>query len=452
MKIEITLSYKQSEFDKTVEEYDNSFYGGGKGGGKSGGLRRVMIKRRMMYPGTTGVIFRRTYPELYENHISKILIEFPQLEPYYVRQFKEIQFPNGSVLKFRYCAKEVDLENQRGQEYDDLGIEEAGQWPEKWLLTIKQANRTSKSGYKAKFICTGNPGGIGHKALKRLFITQDHSEEEAAESWAYVQALVDDNPWLMKDGGKYKRTLQMEKNPQLRSAYLEANWDIAAGQFFDTFRREIHVCKPFNIPTHWRKFGAYDHGFNHPAAFYWFATDEDGVVYVYREYVQAGRNVEQICSDLLEHKDTVRLQEIAAGHDCWAERGNGPNIAENFYTYSNGQIILQKAAISRVTGATQIRNYLHHEENKPPRVQIFDTCKVLIEVLPQLTHDPNNAEDVLKVDAVDGDVFSGDDSYDAFRYGMMTRPQAAKPVPEQLDAYQAKLRRRRGRTLKWQSM
>jgi hypothetical protein len=47
--------------------------------------------------------------------------------------------------------------------------------------------------------------------------------------------------------------------------------------------------------------------------------------------------------------------------------------------------------------------------------------------------DPDHVEDVLKVDAVDGDVMTGDDPYDMFRYGLMTRPtlsEAPKPSPQ----------------------
>lgn len=39
-----------------------------------------------------------------------------------------------------------------------------------------------------------------------------------------------------------------------------------------------------------------------------------------------------------------------------------------------------------------------------------------------MIHDPDRVEDVLKVDATDGDPMSGDDAYDMIRYGLMSRP------------------------------
>ncbi len=39
-----------------------------------------------------------------------------------------------------------------------------------------------------------------------------------------------------------------------------------------------------------------------------------------------------------------------------------------------------------------------------------------------MIHDPDRVEDVLKVDATEGDPLSGDDAYDMVRYGLMSRP------------------------------
>lgn len=39
-----------------------------------------------------------------------------------------------------------------------------------------------------------------------------------------------------------------------------------------------------------------------------------------------------------------------------------------------------------------------------------------------MIHDPDRPEDVLKVDASEGDPMSGDDSYDMIRYALMSRP------------------------------
>jgi hypothetical protein len=49
-----------------------------------------------------------------------------------------------------------------------------------------------------------------------------------------------------------------------------------------------------------------------------------------------------------------------------------------------------------------------------------------------MMHDPDNVEDVLKVDANNGDPLSGDDAYDMIRYGLMSRPAISDPIVPRL--------------------
>ena len=64
MHLKIHLQPKQKQFYDSIEEYPVTLFGGAKGGGKSAGLRRILLQRRFKYNGSTGVIFRKTYPEL----------------------------------------------------------------------------------------------------------------------------------------------------------------------------------------------------------------------------------------------------------------------------------------------------------------------------------------------------------------------------------------------------
>ena len=61
--------------------------------------------------------------------------------------------------------------------------------------------------------------------------------------------------------------------------------------------------------------------------------------------------------------------------------------------------------------------------NRPavrPSLYIHERCARLIECLPNLQHDPNRPEDVLKVDC-DEDGLGGDDTADALRYLVNTQ-------------------------------
>ena len=438
IELKIYLQPKQRKFLETIEKTPVTFYGGAKGGGKSKGIRDILLLRRMKYPGTHAGLFRRTYKELEGNHIRPIFKEYPVLRDFWNESKKLLTLPNKSTLEFCHCESEKDVELYQGREFEDLGIEEAGQWTEQMFRTLYGSNRSATMGFKPRTMLTGNPGGVGHAWLKRIFIERRFNERERPQDYAFIQALVDDNPALIKNDPEYVRKLDSEPNEALRKAYRYGDWDIFAGQFFGEIRREVHFIKPFTIPKHWMRFGAYDFGFNHPAAFGWFAVDEDGNVYLYREFVRAKLRVDEFAKRINEFEDTKLLNPIVAGWDCWAQKnvisknnGSAPTVAEEFATHD---INLTRAEIDRIQGASQVRSYLAWQKKNAdgsdglPRFYIFQTCPITFDHLTRMQHDPDRLEDVLKIDANEGDPMSGDDAYDMCRYGLMSRPMITEPL------------------------
>lgn len=433
--LKISLQPKQRQFLDTIDEKPVTFFGGAKGGGKSHGLREIMLLRRFKYPGSHAGLFRKTLPELEGNHIRPMFEKYPVLKNYWNSQKKLLTLPNASTIEFCYCAHDKDVDLYQGREFHDLGIDEAGQWKEKTFRTLQGSNRSSKAGIKPRTMLTGNPGGEGHAWLKRLFIERRFNERERPDDYAFIKSLVDDNPALLENDPDYVHRLNSEPNEVLRKAYRFGDWDIFAGQFFSEIRRDIHFIEPFPIPAHWTRFGAYDFGFNHPAAFGWFAVDEDGNVYMYREFVKAQLRVDQFATRLLEWEDTKFLSPVIAGLDCWAKKSSmvvdqaAPTVAEEF---SNQGIEISRAAVDRIQGANNLRKYLAWQDlpsgRTEPRLFIFNTCPTTFECLSRMQHDPDRIEDVLKQDATEGDVLTGDDPYDMIRYGLMSRPLDSEPI------------------------
>ena len=437
LEIKIALQPKQKQFLKAIEQTPVTFYGGAKGGGKSKGVQLIMLLRRFQSPGSTGAIFRRTFPELEGNHIRPLFQAYPSLREYYNESKKLLSFPNGSTLQFCHCQNEADVDLYQGREFHDLTIDEVGQWTEPMFRKLQGSNRSSLPGVSARSILTGNPGGIGHGWLKRLFIERRFNERERAGDYTFIQALVDDNQALIENDPDYVHRLESEPNEALRKAYRYGDWDIFAGQFFQEISKEVHLIRPFEIPPHWNRFGAYDYGYNHPAAFGWFANDEDGNTYLYREFIRAGLRVDQFAQYLNKFSDTGSLYPTVAGHDCWTQKSTlrddkqPPTVAEEFLTHG---IQLSRAVIDRIQGAAHLRSYLSWKgrPGNKPRFYIFDTCPVSFDTLSRMIHDPDRAEDVLKVDATEGDALSGDDAYDMVRYGLMSRPMISDPVVAKL--------------------
>lgn len=437
IELKIALQPKQQLFRKAMDEFPVTFYGGAKGGGKSHGMRNIFLLRRVEQPGTAGGIFRKSYPELEANHIRPLFAQFPALREYWNDSKKILTLPNKSILEFCYCKNEADVDLHQGREYDDLGIEEAGQWTPTMITRLRGSNRTSKPGVKPRTALTGNPGGIGHGYLKRIFIDRRFQDRERPSDYHFIQALVDDNKALLDNDPDYVHRLDSEPNEALRRAFRYGDWNIFAGQFFQEISKDVHLIKPFQIPPHWNRFGAYDYGYNHPAAFGWFANDEDGNTYLYREFIKAGVRVDQFAEFVNRFPDTGSLYPIVAGHDCWTQKSTlrddkqPPTVAEQFLTHG---IQLSRAVIDRIQGAAQLRDYLAWQgrPNNKPRFYIFDNCPVAFDTISRMIHDPDRVEDVLKVDATEGDPLSGDDAYDMVRYGLMSRPTITDPIVPKL--------------------
>ncbi|MGB9880385.1 MAG: terminase large subunit domain-containing protein, partial [Anaerolineae bacterium] len=89
---------------------------------------------------------------------------------------------------------------------------------------------------------------------------------------------------------------------------------------FLEFSRDIHVVKPFELPPWWRRWLANDPGYADHFAWYWFAADQDGNVYVYREYTNAdGERVpySEQAAKVVELSEGEQLDFCVTGMDAW---------------------------------------------------------------------------------------------------------------------------------------
>ena len=122
MNLTIRLQPKQSQLLELWNDpkLTRIGFGGARGGAKSGGGRRCMILRRLQYANTTGLILRRTYPELYKSHIIKTFEEFPIMREWWNEQRKEFQFPNGSRLFMGSAEHEKDMAAFYSAEFADI--------------------------------------------------------------------------------------------------------------------------------------------------------------------------------------------------------------------------------------------------------------------------------------------------------------------------------------------
>jgi phage terminase large subunit len=424
----IVLQPKQLQFAAACAMCDHEDgpteigFGGARGGGKSHAGLAVLAVDCLRYAGLTCLLLRKVGKANRENFNElrlKVLRGVPT-------QWKVAEgillFQNGSKIVLGHFQNESDIDAYLGLEYDVILVEEATTLASSKYRAVRTCNRSSKPGWRPRMYSTTNPGGVGHAWYKARFIAP--SQKGSEKDTRFVPSTVDDNRCVNRE---YRANLDTLTGWQKR-AWLYGDWDIAAGQFFTQFRRDVHVLPAKEMPTpikgiH-RLWGALDYGYTHFTTFYPM-LGHDGDVYVLDEHAERrmlpSRHCEGIHALLGRHKmEASDLSPIVAGHDVFAQKGdeNAKTIADQ---YAEGGIHLVKAKIDRITGASEILRRLGEPDGDPairPTVYISERCARLIECLPILEHDPHRPEDVLKVDT-DDDGIGGDDPYDAFRYGLM---------------------------------
>lgn len=211
-------------------------------------------------------------------------------------------------------------------------------------------------------------------------------------------------------------------------------WVGAEGQFFEQWDEQVHTIAPFPIPGDWPIWGAFDYGFSHNTAFGLY-TKHDGTVYKIGEHVQHkwlpsqhAQAMDSLCERVGVPRS--RIRRVVAGLDVFQSKGDehGKTIADQYRLLG---WTFQPAAVDRITGAMELQTRLGNAEaGLVPTFQVFSTCVRTIATIPNMVHDPNRPEDVLKVDA-DSDGRGGDDCYDETRYGLMAeriRPSGADLV------------------------
>ena len=436
---------KQALFLTDTHKYIG--FGGARGGGKSWAVRVKAVLLCLNYPGIKVMIIRRTYPELQENHIIPLCEmlhchaeDRTQRVASYNDSKKHITFPNGSRILFRYCDNEKDADRFQGTEVDVLFVDEAPHQSEEKMDKLSACVR-GVNGFPKRIYYTCNPGGVGHAWVKRLFVDRQYKPGENPDDYSFIRSLVRDNLALMQSDPEYVRKLEALP-PKLRKAWLDGDWDIYEGQFFEEFadrpehyidRQWTHVIEPFEIPDGWRIYRSFDWGYAKPFSCAWWAVDYDGVVYRILELYGCTDTPnegvkwtpERVFAEIhrieTEHR-WLRGKTIQGVADpaIW-DAETGESIADVATRY---RVYFDKGDHARLPGWMQVHYRLYFDDNGYPMMYVFKNCKAFIRTMPLLQYDEHRVEDL--------DTDGEDHVADEVRYFLMTRPIKPRkaPLPE----------------------
>lgn len=392
-------------------------YGGARGGGKSWAVRATAIRNCLQYPKYRALILRRTIPELQENHIEPLKEMLDGIATY--SESKRIfKFPNGSIIKLGYCEAERHVKRYQGQEWTGIFFDEATHFPEEWIIKLRACNR-GKNPWPKQCFYTTNPGGESHAFFKRIFIDKKYKPNENPDDYEFIQARVTDNQALLDENPEYYEML-LSLPPKLRKMWLEGDWNVAEGMYFETFadrpeyyktRQWTHVipAEGFRIPASWPIYRSFDWGYRRPFSCGWWTIDYDGVLYRIAELygvqhingeAQPDEGVKWVPQEVFKRIATMEKEHpLLAGRKItmgvadpaiW-DAETGESIAD---TAAKHGILFIKGDHERIPGWLQCQYRLQFDKEGYPRMYVLDSCKEFIRTIPTLVYDEHKPEDL----------------------------------------------------------
>ena len=427
------------------------------------GLSEIFYyKYTIDYADYFGVIVRKTEPALMAQTHKECKKIYPILGGKWSN--KEWVFPSGANIIYRPCQRPEHLEWFQGMNVHRLGVEELTQFDEDAIQIIEACNRSSHPIIKAKKFFTTNPGNRGHHWVKKKYVDtcrslpdgdpiyvekyklsyqpvrsgKPYTNPKTEESHLFIPSLVFDNRHLSERDDQFVRNLQ-GKNHILREMWLNGNWDVFAGQFFDMWDEGRHVVSElefFNAANNselilnkrkfdwksWRLYMSNDYGYAEKSAWacgFYAVSDETDKIIKFAEIVKPGLTILQQAretKEFIKTKYNLSIDDfelvIADPKSYWQRQDKGGEEFYDFATvYQDEGIHLTKGLNDREHGAMAFLEALRIREDGTPQMQFLDCCVQTIESIPALPADAHNLNDV------DTTIF--DHPYDEGRYFLM---------------------------------
>jgi hypothetical protein len=237
------LQPKQQRAETLAGQADELLFGGAAGGGKTHWLISHAARQCEQHPGNRVVIFRRVFPSLARSVIPRARALLAGRARYNDARHV-FEFPNGSVLELASLQYARTAEDYYGAEYGLIAFEELTEFLEAQVDYLLSRLRAPVAGVRPHMIATTNPGGVGHRWVKRRYVRPDPADVDGllpqpGQVWrprptpdrpapltrCFLPATLEDNPALLHRDPGYRHRLRMIANRGLRRALEQGDWD-----------------------------------------------------------------------------------------------------------------------------------------------------------------------------------------------------------------------------------
>ena len=453
------------------DEIFEALYGGAAYGGKSWILTLLPLFRGFYkFRGYKGIILRNKFPDL-EREIIRLSKEFyPKTGARYNEQKHSWEWAEyNSYQDFGHVQHAGDIVQYDSSQYNYCAFDELTHFSSYPYHYMVGSRVRPSSSFNIAIVRNGtNPGGIGQTFVYKRFVEPAEDgmkvikDRSTGLTRIFIPAKAEDNPYGMEYDPLYVKKLEFLKvNSEAEyRAKRYGDWHAYKGSVFTTFRpmhfsgepdNALHVIKPFSIPEWWPRILSIDWGKRAMCYAMWGAVAPNGRVYIYRERSWYGRDIPYWASEIRQiHDDNHEMpMHTTLCGSAWQNRG-GELIADEFQRYSDlAPSSSENTPGSRVAGLQLVHDFLRWEkkislktrmevydiskaneiyrnygpqalenykrqfydepeEENLPIMQIFETCKVLIDTIPMAIYDDVKVEDIAE--------FEGDDPIDCLRY------------------------------------
>lgn len=455
---------KQSEFASIPWTIKEALYGGGAGSAKTETLLMLPILWKLHEHARFKQVFmRRTFPELRNEVVPRARNLYRPFGAKFNRQEMTFTFPSGAMVFFGHCENEDDVHKYDSMEINLYTPDELTSFTEFIYLYIgfQRTRAPINSGLPAIIRAGGMPGGIGHTWVRKRFIDPNPKGGtilvgRGGNKRIYIHATHADNPYV---DPAYSQSLEALPEAE-KQAKKYGSWDAYLGQVFEEFRERpypdepanaLHVIEPFEIPEWWPRIVALDWGYSAMTWVGFGAISPDKRLYIYRELHWKRTKIEEWAPLVKQFIDRENVRIIKVCKSAGQDRGQEHTIQEQIESALGRSVELTtNTSGSRVAGKMMVHEFLRwkeapkiHEVLMPfsenqalwllrnrgidaynsylknyeqlveepaaiPKLQIFNTCKELINSIKSCVYDKARPEDVME--------FDGDDPYDGLRY------------------------------------
>lgn len=288
---------------------------GAAGTGKTLGILVKLDRLCRQYPGTRALIVRKVRADLAESTLvtyeRDVLGYDNPICAGVQRQSRQVyHYPNGSEVVVGGMDRPGKI---LSSDYDLIYAAEAVQFTEGDWETFVMRNRSSVLPFQ-QVIGDTNPDRPDHWLKQRcdagltLLLNTFHQDNPA-----YWDAVAQD--WTAR-GRDYVLGKLARLSGVRKARYLDGKWVIAEGAVYDDWNEVAHLIDRFDIPRSWRRFRVVDFGYTNPFVCQWWAVDNDGRMYLYRELYRTQTLVEDHARRIIDLSAGETIETTVADHDA----------------------------------------------------------------------------------------------------------------------------------------